>query len=75
MPDDMRYPDGDLLIGGAAIAAFIQTLVDPRCTVTEKMVFHWIEQDHLPVKRIGSRLVASKSALRRHLFPVERGAP
>jgi hypothetical protein len=69
MPDDARHPDADLLIGGAAIAAFIRTLVDPTCAVTPKMVFHWIEQDHLPVKRIGSRIIASKSTIRRHLFP------
>jgi hypothetical protein len=69
MPDDMRYPDADLLIGGAAIAAFIQKLVDPGCPVTAKMVFHWIEQDHLPVKRIGSRIIASKSLIRQRLFP------
>jgi hypothetical protein len=69
MPDDIRYPEADLLIGGAAIAAFIQTLVDPACEVTPKMVFHWIEQEHLPVKRIGSRIIASKSVIRRRLFP------
>ena len=69
MPDDTQYPNADLLIGGAAIAAFIQTLVDPSCEVTSKMVFHWIEQDHLPVKRIGSRIIASKSVIRRRLFP------
>ena len=69
MPDDIRYPEADLLIGGAAIAAFIQTLVDPACVVTPKMVFHWIEQEHLPVRRIGSRIIASKSVIRRRLFP------
>jgi hypothetical protein len=33
------------------------------------MVFHWIEQEHLPVRRIGSRIIASKSVIRRRLFP------
>jgi hypothetical protein len=61
--------DGDLLIGGEAIAGYINTLVDPASRVTASIVYGWVERGHLPVKRIGNRIVASKAAIRRALIP------
>jgi hypothetical protein len=69
IPGTQPAADRDLLIGGGAICDFINSLVDPGSAVTPAQVYAWIERDHLPVKRIGSRLVASKSSIRRRLFP------
>jgi len=58
----------NLLIGGPAICNFINSLVDTRCQVTPAVVYVWAAQNYLPVSRIGSRIVASKTAIRAHLF-------
>ena len=57
--------------GGAITALeinFINSLVDTRCQVTPAVVYVWAAQNYLPVSRIGSRIVASKTAIRAHLF-------
>jgi len=62
--------DRDLLLGAAAITDFINSLLDADTQVTKQVVYVWIAREHIPVKRIGARIIASKAALRRHLFPV-----
>jgi hypothetical protein len=68
MPDQPYAGDHDLLIGGPAICNFINSLVDTRCQVTPAVVYVWAAQNYLPVGRIGSRIVASKTAILAHLF-------
>ena len=74
MQHDFPPGDRDLLIGAGPICGYVNSLLDPGCQVTVAVIYAWIAREHLPVKRIGNRLVASKAALRRHLFPIERGA-
>jgi hypothetical protein len=69
MPENDLYPDRDLLIGGEAICDYINPLIGPGSRVTTSTVYAWIERSHLDVKRIGSRIVASKQAIRRRLMP------
>jgi hypothetical protein len=61
--------DGDLLIGAETIASFVNTLVDPESRVTPAIIYGWVERGHLPVKRIGARLIGSKTTIRRALVP------
>jgi len=63
------YPCGDLLLGGRAITSFVNTLMDEHSQVTPGQVYEWSEQGYFPTRRIGARIVASKSAIRRFLFP------
>jgi hypothetical protein len=56
--------DGDLMWGGRAIAAFISRLSDAE--ISDSKVYQWIEAGQLPVGRLGSKIFASKAALRRH---------
>jgi len=67
MHDDSYADDRDLLIGGTAICDFVNSLVDSDSPITPKMIYGWIERKHLPVRRIGSRLVGSKTKIRAHL--------
>jgi hypothetical protein len=69
MPTENWVADGDLLIGATALCDFINTLVDSDCRVTPAVVYAWIERGHIPTKRIGSRIIGSKSAIRKALFP------
>jgi hypothetical protein len=55
----------DLLIGAEAIASYLRTIIEE--PVTAKTVFYWAERDHIPTRRIGARIVASKRRLRQHL--------
>lgn len=69
------YPSGDLLLGGRAIADFVNTLMDEHSQVTPGQVYEWseqAEQGYFPTRRIGARIVASKSTIRRFLFPIEQ---
>jgi len=59
----------DLLIGAGPICDYLNTLLDPGCQVTPATVYAWVEREHIPTRRIGSRIVVSKSALRQRLFP------
>jgi len=59
--------DRDLLIGGQAIADYVNSLVDAERPISRKTIYFWIEQEHLPVRWIGARIVASKSKIRAHL--------
>jgi hypothetical protein len=54
-PDD-RLAD-DLLDGGAAIAAFLG--------VNQREVYHLAKTKRLPIGRLGRKLIASRSQLRR----------
>jgi hypothetical protein len=69
MPDGDFSLDADLLLGATAITDYINSLLDPDCQITPAVTYAWIERDHLPVKRIGSRLIGSKTAIRRALTP------
>jgi hypothetical protein len=64
MGKDSYASDRDLLIGGEAICAFVNSLVDSDRPITPKMIYAWVERKHLPVCRIGSRIVASKTVIR-----------
>ena len=57
--------DRDLLIGAEAIASYLCTIIEE--PVTAKTVFYWTERNHIPTRRIGARIVASKRRLRQHL--------
>jgi hypothetical protein len=67
MQRDSADSDRDLLLGADSIADFVNSLVDSERPVTPKMIYAWIERKHLPVRRIGVRIVASKAKIRAHL--------
>jgi hypothetical protein len=67
MPSHPYSTDRDLLIGAPAIADFVNSLVDAERPISCKTIYSWIEREHLPVRRIGSRIVASKSKIRAHM--------
>jgi hypothetical protein len=67
MSNDSDAGDRDLLIGGQAICNFVNSLFDTDRPITPAMIYFWVERNHLPARRIGSRIVASKSAIRAHL--------
>jgi hypothetical protein len=67
MRGDAHDFDRDLLIGGQAICDFVNTLVDTDRPITPKMIYFWVEQNHLPVRRIGARIIGSKTKIRAHL--------
>jgi hypothetical protein len=67
MRSESYYFDRDLLIGGRAICDFINTLVDTAHPITPKMIYFWVEQNHIPARRIGARIVGSKTKIRAHL--------
>jgi hypothetical protein len=52
---------GDLLHGVKAIAEFLG--------IPERHAFYQIENDNIPVTRMGRKIVGSKSALRKHFVP------
>jgi hypothetical protein len=67
MPNEAYAVDRDLLLGATAISDFVNSLVDTDRPITPKMIYAWIERKHLPVRRIGARIVASKTKIRAHL--------
>jgi hypothetical protein len=67
MSTDSSTDDRDLLIGGQAICNFVNSLFDTDRPITPAMIYFWVERNHLPVRRIGSRIVGSKTAIRAHL--------
>ncbi len=67
MRADSYADDRDLLIGGTAICDFVNSLVDGDPPITRKMIYGWIERKHLPICRIGARIVGSKAKIRAHL--------
>jgi hypothetical protein len=67
MTDDSLAGDRDLLIGGQAICKFVNSLFDTERPITPAMIYFWVERNHLPVRRIGSRIVGSETAIRAHL--------
>ncbi len=67
MRNNSYADDRDLLIGGTAICDFVNSLVDSDSPITLKMIYGWIERKHLPIRRIGARLVGSKTKIRAHL--------
>ena len=63
----MNPPDDpELLLGAAAITAFINKLLAPR-KVSQATVYRWIEKKHLPIGRIGSQVIGSPRVIREHL--------
>jgi hypothetical protein len=64
-------PDGDrdLLLGCKAITDFINTQLDLGQQISKQVVFVWCEKGYIPTRRIGARIVASKTAIRRALTP------
>jgi hypothetical protein len=61
--------DHDLLLGVEAITAFLNSLFDPETQVTKQVVYVWCAENYIPTRRIGQRIVGSKTAIRRALFP------
>jgi hypothetical protein len=61
MPDDDAV--GDLLLGGASITLFVNALLDPMTQITPSQFYAWVERGHVPVPRVGNRIVASKARL------------
>ena len=63
----MNSPDEpDLLLGAAAITAFINRLLAPK-KVSQATVYRWIENKHLPVGRLGWQVIGSPRVIREHL--------
>lgn len=60
--------DRDLLLGAAAITDFINSLLDPATQVSKQVVYVWIEQHYIPVRRIGARIITSKRQLRAFFY-------
>jgi len=60
----------DFLVGATAIADFLREIGIP---MTRTRVYQWIEAGKLPAGRVGASLVASRSAIRRHLRHVTHG--
>ncbi len=56
----------DLLHGAREIADFLG--------LSERQAFHQIEQGNIPTTRMGRKIVASKSVLRRRFAPGEAAA-
>jgi hypothetical protein len=54
----------DTLLGAEAIAAFINSIVDPSCAVTPKIVHKWVHREILPTGRLGRHITASKAIIR-----------
>jgi hypothetical protein len=67
MGTDSCAGDRNLLIGCKAICAFVNSLVDSDPPITPKIIYGWIERKHLPVRRIGARVVGNKTVIREHL--------
>jgi hypothetical protein len=65
--DSYAGGDRDLLIGGQAICDFVNSLFDTDRPITAAKIYFWVERNYLPVRRIGSRIVGSKRAIRAHL--------
>jgi hypothetical protein len=64
-----EFPSHDLLLGARALTAYINRMLDADSQIIEKNVYDWVAREHIPVRRIGSRIVASKTAVRARLFP------
>jgi hypothetical protein len=57
----------DKLLGAEAICNFVNTIVDPACAVTPKIIHKWVNREILPTGRFGRQIVASKTAIRQAL--------
>ena len=55
----------DLLRGGPAIAAFLQTIGWPEATVDK--VYYLARSKKLPIGKFGNELITTKSRLTRHV--------
>jgi hypothetical protein len=72
MSGNARFGDADrdLLLGAVEITGYINSLLDPDSQVTTSVVYSWIEREHLKgIKRIGNRLIGSKTAIRKAPTP------
>jgi hypothetical protein len=63
MPSD-AITAGDLLLGGRAVTTYVNSLLDPTTQITPSQLYAWVERGHVPVSRVGNRIVASKERLR-----------
>jgi hypothetical protein len=62
---------GDLLLGGRAVAAYVNSLLDPTTQITSGQLYAWVERGHVPVTRVGNRIIASKERLRAALSGIK----
>jgi hypothetical protein len=69
MPDTNFSTDADLLLGAEQILKFVNSLLDAESEVPLHRIYFWIEQGYIPTKRVGTRIIASKAAIRRTLAP------
>ena len=60
MPENEFFPDADLLLGGRAVTAYVNSLLDPTTPSTESQFYAWVEREHVPVTRVGNRILGSK---------------
>jgi hypothetical protein len=63
MPDEHELP-GDLLLGARAMTTYVNTLLDPTTPITEGQFYAWVERGHVPVNRVGNRILGSKTQIR-----------
>jgi hypothetical protein len=63
MSDDTTITTGDLLLGGLAVTSYVNTLLDAQTQITPGQLYAWVERGHLPVARIGNRIVGSKERI------------
>jgi len=57
----------DTLLGAEAICDFVNSIVDPGCAVTPKIVHKWVHREILPTGRLGRHITASKAVIRKAL--------
>jgi hypothetical protein len=66
VPDDLN---GDVLRGGARITQFLQALLgEPE--LSQKKVYYWIATGRIPAGKLGTDVIASKTALRKRYAQV-----
>jgi hypothetical protein len=61
----------DVLFAAKEIAAFLSGLLGRR--ISRKTTYYWIESGRLPVGRLGSTIIASKTKLRDHVARLAAG--
>jgi hypothetical protein len=67
MPNDLDPGPGDLLLGARAITSYVNTLLDPTTPITDGQFYAWVERGHVPVARVGNRIIGSKQQIRQTL--------
>ena len=54
--------DNDVLLGVSEITAFVNELTTSK--VSKSQIYHWIASGHLPVGRLGTKVIGSKKRIR-----------